>query len=80
MSLNTAAHQGLENDNNSTMNYESMRAAALLNSTRAAWGYLKSTAKTNPFIQLCMYSAAPTTFFATLQALLDWFQVSQIHL
>lgn len=52
-------------DNSSTVNYESIRATALLKYTQAAgaiWGCVKTTTKTNPFIQLWMYSPALPMF------------------
>lgn len=62
------------------MNYESIQAATLLAYSQAAgaiWGCVKIYDKDKP-----IHSAgdALACVSATLQALLDWLQVSQIHL
>ena len=65
-------------DNSSTMNYESIRATALLKYTQAAgaiWGCVKPTTKTNLFIQLWMYSPELPVFSLNCRLSLDWLQV-----
>lgn len=65
-------------DNSSTMNYESIRATALLKYTQAAeaiWGCVKPTTKTNLFIQLRMYSPELPVFSLSSRLSLDWLQV-----
>lgn len=68
--FNPAPHQGFKkikshSDNSSTMNYKSIRATSLLKYTQAAgaiWGCVKTTAKTNQFIQLWIYFSALPMF------------------
>lgn len=66
------------------MNYESIRATALLKYTQAAgaiWGCVKPTTKTNLFIQLRMYSSELPVFSLSCRLSLNWLQVfAQIHL
>lgn len=65
------------------MNYESIQAAALLAYSQAAgaiWGCVKIYDKDKPIHSAGDALACTACVSASLQALLDWLQVFQIHL